>query len=262
MLRALIWDVDGTLAETEHDGHRVAFNQAFADEGLPWCWDEQVYGQLLSTTGGKERIQRWWQQVDPVGASAPGAQAAVRHLHALKTAHYVGRVQRGGVALRPGVRRLLVEARAAGLQLAVATTTSPDNVDALLAATLGPEGRDWFAVIGAGDLVPAKKPAPDIYHWVRQRLGLRADQCLAMEDSAAGARSALAAGLSTVLTRSHYTRQEAMPRVLADLDQLGSHEHPAHGLVLGRPWHGLVDVHRLQRWQLQARAEAGGCHAA
>jgi len=255
MLRALIWDVDGTLAETEHDGHRPAFNQAFADEGLPWCWDEALYGELLAITGGKERIAHWWQRTDPVAASAPGAALAIRHLHALKTAHCTRPVQQGQVALRPGVRRLLIEARAAGLALAIATTTSPENVVALLHATLGPDSAGWFAVVGAGDVVPAKKPAPDIYHWVRQRLGLRADQCLALEDSAVGARAAVAAGLATVVTRSRYTAQDVLPPVLADLDHLGSHALAARGLALGRPWCGLVDVHRLQVWARLGQAE-------
>jgi len=262
VLRALIWDVDGTLAETEHDGHRVAFNQAFADEGLPWHWDEATYGELLAITGGKERMLAWWQRVAPVAAAAPQADARIRQLHALKTAHYVAMVERGEVVLRPGVRRLLTEARAAGLSLAIATTTTPDNVQALLRATLGPDSPGWFAVIGAGDVVPHKKPAPDIYHWVRAQLGRRVDQCVALEDSAPGARAAHAAGLMTVVTRSRYSRHDVMPPLLADLDGLGDHRQPAQGLALGRPWHGLVDVHRLQVWaRLQHEAQPAGVSA-
>ena len=253
MLRALIWDVDGTLAETEHDGHRVAFNQAFADEGLPWHWDEAVYGDLLGTAGGKERLAVWWRRVDPVAAAGPQATARIRHLHALKTAHYLALVAQGQVALRPGVRRLLVEARAAGLRLAIATTTSPENVQALLQATLGADSLAWFSVLGAGDVVPAKKPAPDIYHWVRVRLGLRPDQCLALEDSAVGAQAAVAAGLPVLVTRSRYTGRDALPAVLADLDHLGHHGQPASGRVQGQPWTGLVDVHRLQVWAHRAQ---------
>ncbi|MEY4415990.1 MAG: hypothetical protein RIQ53_3283 [Pseudomonadota bacterium] len=252
MLEALIWDVDGTLAETERDGHRIAYNQAFADEGLDWHWDEATYGRLLSTAGGKERLARWWAERDPGAAVRPSTARAIAHLYALKTAHYVATVDRGTIGLRPGVHRLLVEARAAGLQLAIATTTSPRNVDALLKATLGEAAPGWFAVIGAGDAVPAKKPAPDIYHQVRTALGLRAGQCLALEDSAIGAQAAVAAGLAVLVTRSHYTRDETLPPVLADLDGLGTPERPARGWVPGddgaRPWQGQVDLPSLRRW--------------
>jgi len=235
MLRALVWDVDGTLAETEEDGHRIAFNQAFADDGLGWHWDEALYRRLLATTGGKERMLGWWQQVDAAAAAAPGASARIARLHARKTAIYVDLVARGAVQLRPGVARLLQDARAAGLTLAIATTTSPDNVLALLQATLGAGSPGWFACIGAGDVVPRKKPAPDIYHWVLRRLGLAAADCLALEDSAPGSAAAMAAGLPTVVTRSRYTAQDVLadsPLLRADLADLGS-----VGLADLRAWH-------------------------
>ena len=235
MLRALVWDVDGTLAETEEDGHRIAFNQAFADDGLGWHWDEALYRELLATTGGKERMRGWWQRVDPAAAAAPEAAARIARLHARKTAIYVDLVARGAVQLRPGVARLLQDARAAGLTLAIATTTSPDNVLALLQATLGAGSPGWFACIGAGDVVPRKKPAPDIYHWVLRRLGLAAADCLALEDSAPGSAAAMAAGLPTVVTRSRYTAQDVLadsPLLRADLADLGS-----VGLADLRAWH-------------------------
>ncbi|MBL8351439.1 MAG: HAD-IA family hydrolase [Burkholderiaceae bacterium] len=251
MLRALVWDVDGTLAETEHDGHRVAFNQAFADEGLPWRWDEAVYAELLAITGGKERLRAWWQRVDPAGAASTGVAERIARLHARKTRHYLARVEAGAVGLRPGVRRLIAQARAAGLVQAIATTTSPDNVTALLAATLGTEATGWFACIGAGDVVPQKKPAPDIYHWVLARLGLRADECVAIEDSAAGVAAAQAAGLAVLVTRSRYSRAERLPPVLADLDGLGepgAAMQAAAGRVAGRPWQGVVGLDELRDW--------------
>ena len=235
MLRALVWDVDGTLAETEHDGHRIAFNQAFADEGLAWHWDEALYRDLLATTGGKERMRGWWQRVDPAAAAAPEAAARIARLHARKTAIYVDLVARGAVQLRPGVARLLQAARKAGLTLAIATTTSPDNVQALLQATLGADSPGWFACIGAGDVVPAKKPAPDIYHWVLQRLGMAAADCLALEDSAPGSAAAVAAGLPTVVTRSRYTLADTLPAsplLRADVADLA-----AVDLAQLRAWH-------------------------
>lgn len=247
MLRTLIWDVDGTLAETEHHGHRVAFNQAFADEGLDWHWDETLYRELLAITGGKERMRDWWRRRDAAAAGAPGAAQRVARLHARKTAHYLALVERGVVALRPGVQRLLVEARTQGLTLAIASTTSPANVDALLRATLGPGSTDWFACIGAGDLVPRKKPAPDIYHWVLQRLGFPAADCLAIEDSAAGAMAASAAGLPVLVTRSRYSRNDRLPPVLADLDGLGEPGRPAAGRWADRPWCGCVTAQGLRQ---------------
>ena len=162
------------------------------------------------------------------------------------------------VALRPGVRRLLDEARAQGLTLAIATTTSPANVDALLHATLGPDSSGWFACIGAGDVVPRKKPAPDIYHWVLQRLGLPASDGLAIEDSAPGARAACAAGLPVLATRSRYSRTDALPPVLADLDGLGEPGLPAAGLWAGRPWTGQVTLAALRSALKLPAGDVGG----
>jgi HAD superfamily hydrolase (TIGR01509 family) len=254
-LQALIWDVDGTLAETERDGHRVAFNRAFAEAGLAWQWDVATYGELLKVTGGKERLLHWWRRVDPAAAADPRAAGVIGRLHERKTAHYVGLVEAGGVALRPGVRRLIGEAHAQGVVLAIATTTSQANVDALLRTTLGDAAPRRFAVVGAGDVVAAKKPAPDIYRWVLDRLGLPPEACLAIEDSAAGLAAAHGAGLAVVLTRSLYTLDEPADAALADLDGLGSAATPACGRVLLRPWQGRVDLATLRRWHAQAQMQ-------
>ncbi|MES2993206.1 MAG: HAD-IA family hydrolase [Pseudomonadota bacterium] len=262
VLKALIFDVDGTLAETERDGHRIAFNRAFEDAGLGWHWNVEHYGALLAVTGGKERISHYWNTIDPQAAAAPEADARVRALHAAKTAHYLELVRSGTVVLRPGVRRLLIEARARGLRLAIATTTTEANVRELLTATISPLAPDWFEVIGAGDAVAHKKPAPDIYHWVMERLRLPANECLAFEDSAPGVAAARAAGLATLLTRSVYSTNETIPGALADLDGLGTHPQPARGLAPTadglRPWNGVVDVNTLRRWhevRCSARAD-------
>jgi beta-phosphoglucomutase-like phosphatase (HAD superfamily) len=252
VLKALIFDVDGTLAETERDGHRIAFNRAFEDAGLGWHWSVEHYGELLAVTGGKERIAHHWQAVDPRAAAAPDAAERVRALHAAKTAHYLELVRSGTVVLRPGVRRLLIEARARGLRLAIATTTTEANVRELLTATISPLAPGWFEVMGAGDVVARKKPAPDIYRWVLDRLRLPADECLAIEDSAPGVAAARAAGLATLLTRSVYSSGETITGALADLDGLGTHPDPANGLVPTaegmRPWSGVVDVNTLRAW--------------
>ncbi len=219
-LLALIWDVDGTLAETEYDGHRVAFNRAFAEAGLPWHWDTDVYTELLAVAGGKERLRAWWQRVDPAAAAAPEAAATLRRLHERKTVFYVEQLARGGVALRPGVAALLAQAQAAGLRQAVATTTTLANVTQLIDVTLGAPGHGLFSAVGAGDVVPRKKPAPDVYEWVLARLQLDAASCLALEDSAVGVQAAQAAGVPVLLTRSRFTGTAEVPGCVADLPGL------------------------------------------
>ena len=223
-LQALIFDVDGTLAETE-ELHRHAFNAAFAEAGLDWHWDQAAYAGLLEVTGGKERIARYM-----TGLPARLDDDAVRRLHAAKTAHYVAAVAVGGITLRPGVRRLLVEARAGGLRLAIATTTSPANVDALLQATLGADGPGLFDVVGAGDVVPHKKPAPDIYRWVLDRLGFAARCCIAFEDTPNGLNSARGAGIPTVVTTSLYGGTTGFEDALLVVDGLGDPGAPCRVL--------------------------------
>jgi HAD superfamily hydrolase (TIGR01509 family) len=221
-LQALIFDIDGTLADTERDGHRVAFNTAFKEAGLPWNWDTHLYGELLKVTGGKERMAHYAREHIPELAAREGFGDLIRKLHALKTSHYVHLVMAGAIPLRPGVRRIIEEARKAGLRLAIATTTSPENVSALLHSSLSHDAERWFDVIGAGDIVPAKKPAPDIYLWVLERLGLPAADCLAIEDSEHGLRSALAAGIPTVVTCNEYTKDQDFTGAAEVLPDLGS----------------------------------------
>ena len=201
-LRALIFDVDGTLAETEL-AHLAAFNAAFAAAGLDWRWSEAEYARLLTTTGGKERIARF------AGERGLAIEAAaVAALHADKTRRFAVLVEDGAVALRPGVAELLAAARARGVRLAVATTTTPANVDALCRAALGAPAAAVFEVIAAGDAVKAKKPAPDIYLLALAGLGLDSAGCVAVEDSLNGLVAAKAAGLFTVVTPSRFSAGE------------------------------------------------------
>jgi HAD superfamily hydrolase (TIGR01509 family) len=227
MLEALIFDVDGTLADTERDGHRPAFNAAFAEAGLPWHWDAALYGELLEVTGGKERIRFFCQRHEPEFLQLADVDSRIKELHAAKTRHYVELCKRG-IPLRPGVERLLREARAAGLRLGIATTTTPENISALLA----PDLLALFEKVGAGDTVPNKKPAPDIYRWVLAQMDLPATVCLAIEDSANGLRASRGAGLATVITRTAYTDDHDFSGALALLPDLGG-----VGVPLLRHWH-------------------------
>jgi HAD superfamily hydrolase (TIGR01509 family) len=246
MLKALLFDVDGTLADTERDGHRPAFNAAFREFGLDWDWDVPLYGQLLAVTGGKERMRYYVERFRPDYVRPADFDDLVAELHKAKTRHYTRMLAEGGIPLRPGVKRLLQEARAAGLTMAVATTTTPENVTALLRHSLAEDGADWFAVIAAGDIVPAKKPAPDIYIWALEQLGLVPEECLAFEDSRNGILASLGAGLRTVVTVNDYTRDDDFSGALAVLSDLGEPQAPY--ARLDAPESGVVDLSRLRAW--------------
>jgi HAD superfamily hydrolase (TIGR01509 family) len=249
MLKALIFDVDGTLADTERDGHRPAFNAAFREYGLDWNWDVPLYGELLAVTGGKERMKFYVERFRPDFVKSADFDDLVAELHKAKTRHYTRMLAEGGIPLRPGVKRLLEEARQAGLTLAVATTTTPENVTALLRHSLAENGPEWFTVIAAGDIVPAKKPAPDIYVWALEKLGLGADECLAFEDSENGILSSRGAGLRTIVTVNDYTRDHDFTGALAVLSDLGEPGAPYRRLdVDGQGEVGLVDIDRIRFW--------------
>lgn len=213
---ALIFDVDGTLAETE-EVHRRAFNEAFKQVGLGWCWGVTIYKGLLQVTGGKERIRAF----DRMRLSgSPLSDATIADLHRIKTDCYAALIARGDCSLRPGVRELIAAALRRGQRLAIATTTSRPNVDALLSVNLGADWERGFDAVVAGDEVARKKPDPDVYIEALARLGLPPLDCFAIEDSGNGVVSASRAGIPVVVTRSAYFRDEDFSGALLAIDDL------------------------------------------
>lgn len=246
-IAALIFDFDGTIADTE-EAHRQAFNAAFLEHSLFWNWSQSRYGELLGVSGGKERILAY---VDGLAAS-PEEKARLAGIaslvHRTKTRIFAELVESGGVPLRPGIARLMREARERGVRLAIASTTTATNVEALLSATLTAEARGWFDVIACGDIVPAKKPAPDIYRLALASLDLPAAACVAFEDSAKGLAAARAAGLRTVVTPTVWTAGDDFDGAAAVLPGLGEPDAPLDVVsqrLAGAPYVGLAALARL-----------------
>ena len=242
-LQCLVFDVDGTLANTERDGHRVAFNRGFAEAGLDWHWSVDFYGELLTVSGGKERLKYFLRRYLPEFEPETPLNDFVAHLHKLKTKHYLELLRSGAIALRPGTKRLIEEARTAGITLAIATTSSLPNVIALLEKYLD---LDWFALIAAGDIVTAKKPAPDIYYYVMKQLNLPTDRLVVIEDSDNGLESAVAAGLTTVVTVNNYTARQDFSRAALVVSDLGEPDSPCK-VIRGNLNRGYLDLAGLRQ---------------
>ena len=221
-IRALVFDVDGTLAETE-ELHRHSFNLAFANHGLDWAWDRKLYTLLLRTTGGRERIEAY--------ANSIGQKVDAAALHARKTELYNLSIKDGQIGLRPGVENLVRQAVQQGLRLAIGTTTSRQNVESLLYTTLGSGALQLFVSIRTGEDVACKKPDPEVYLLVLSDLGLDGQECLCFEDSRNGLNAARAAGMWTIITPSLFTGDEdfrgadlVLPDLRAPLPEQAPHE--------------------------------------
>ena len=237
-IKALIFDVDGTLADTEL-AHLAAFNQAFAQEGIGWQWDVPLYTQLLEVSGGKERMLHYWKQVRPdVTDLGNRVQATIARLHELKTAAYEQAVRDGAVQLRPGVLKLIEAAHAEGLRLAIATTTSAVNIVALLRRAIGPDWQRFFTVVEDASTAPRKKPDPMVYQQTLARLAVPAAACLAFEDSANGLMAARTAKLATIVTPNDFTAHHDFTGALRVLPDLAG-----------------VSVAQLREWHAQSQPQ-------
>jgi HAD superfamily hydrolase (TIGR01509 family) len=235
-LRAFVFDVDGTLADTERT-HLAAFNHAFSAFGLDWHWDEALYTELLEISGGKERILHYWRstRADVLDVTGSAVAETVQRLHDLKTAAYEAMVNDGAVALRPGVLHLIEQALRRDIALAIATTTSPVNVAALLRRAIGPHWRLDFAVVADASTAPVKKPHPQVYLQVLEQMRMPAAAFLAFEDSGNGLRAATAAGIATVVTPTAFTQEHDFTgalQVLPDLSRVR--------VAVLRDWHAAA----------------------
>jgi HAD superfamily hydrolase (TIGR01509 family) len=247
MIRALLWDVDGTLAETERHGHLSAFNRAFVQAGVPWRWSEARYGELLRVTGGRERLLFDMRSQPGAPGGEPARTALAAELHRLKSRHYEAIVATGQLPLRPGVVQLLDDCARAAITLAIVTTTSRGNVEALLGRHLGPRWRERFATLVCAEEAPRKKPDPQAYEMALSNLALPSDAVIAMEDSAAGVEAASRAGVRVVLTRSHYFPDTpAAAGVLAAGPSLGNPEGWRPALSAGA---ARVSLDEIERWR-------------
>ena len=255
-LSALLFDVDGTLADTE-ETHRQAFNSAFMELRLPYEWNRDQYEVLLRISGGKERLVHFFESLPASRAERDRLLANVTGLHRVKTGRYAELVASGGSPLRPGIARLLAEATAAGIKVGIASTTTSANVAALLDAELGTNAHKRFAVIACGDVVAAKKPAPDIYRLALSAMGLGASQAVAFEDSANGLASAKAAGIFTVVTPTRWTASQDFGEADLTLPHLGDPGVPLDGASANRIGGAFLTLDMLTRLHERAAATAG-----
>ena len=249
MLKALIFDVDGTIANTERDAHLFAFNQAFEQLGINWSWSNELYHQLLAVTGGKERIKYYINDyLDNFNISdyANDISDFAIKVHQQKTKNFVNLISQGNLPLRTGIKRIFSEALSKGLRLAIATTTTPANVEAIITHSLGKDYLNNFEVIGAGDVVKNKKPAGDIYTYVLENMNLSANEVIAFEDSENGILSASDAGLKSVITINEYTKTHTFNNALVVLNNLGEPNKPFTKISGKDTNFNCVDVAYLQ----------------
>ena len=260
-LRALLFDVDGTIADTERLGHRPAYNKAFKELGLPWRWGPKLYRRLLKQPGGRERLAHYLHAYGPeLGEQAQDARsdpdAWVGDVHRTKSKYFQRLLKRGRVPLRVGVARLMREAHEAGLKIAIVSNASRATLEPVLEHSVGSELRQLLSLVISGEEVARKKPAPDIYRRAAECLGVDPSQCVAVEDSAIGLRAARAAGIATVITVNDNTRDEDFSDAQLVLESLGEPGEPAR--VLQGPAIEGDCVHLADLERLLQPEDAGG----
>ena len=217
-MKALIFDCDGVLVDTERDGHRVAFNRAFAEAGIEAEWSVELYGELLKVAGGKERMTHYFDRHGwPPGKTAG---TLIPELHKRKTAIFTALIAAGGLPLRPGITRIVDDAHAAGVRLGVCTTSDPKSIDGVL-DLMGKQRKGYFEIVLAGDVVAKKKPSPEIYNLAKQRLNLDGGDCVVIEDSRNGLLAAVGAGMPCLITTSTYTLHEDFHEAARIVPELG-----------------------------------------
>jgi len=226
-LKAVLFDVDGTLSETERYGHLVAMNEAFKTVGLDWQWSAELYGELLKVTGSTERLGHYVRTYKPQYSHVnENVDELIAEIVKHKNANYKRIAESGEIPLRPGVERVLREIHKSDIRMGIATTTTPQNVDALLLGNIGGDVLDWFEVIAAGDIVPDKKPAPDIYTYALEQMNLQPEECLAVEDSENGVRSALGAGIPVMVIESEYSTDHDLSGAQLIVNEWGTPDSP------------------------------------
>jgi len=230
MVKAIIFDCDGVLVDTERDVHRIAFNRAFKALGIDAEWDVPLYGELLLIAGGKERMKHYFEHHGWPDHHYGPHDALIAELHKTKTRIGAEMIANGEAPLRPGIARIVDEAIAAGVKLGVCTTSNPQFIDAVL-DLLGPERKARFDFVHAGDVVKKKKPDPEIYELAKQSLGLPVEDCVVIEDSRNGLLAATGAGLPTLITTSTYTVDEDFGEAAKVVSELGDAPNVQIGLA-------------------------------
>ncbi len=242
-LKAVLFDVDGTLSETERYGHLVAVNEAFKAVGLDWVWSPELYGELLKVTGSTERIGHYVKTFNPEYKHInEDVDALIAEIVKHKNANYKRIAESGEIPLRPGVERVLREIHGSDIRMGIATTTTPQNVDALLLGNIGGDVLDWFEVIAAGNIVPDKKPAPDVYTYALEQMNLKPEEVLAVEDSENGVRSAIAAGMPVLVTKSEYSNGHDLSGSKLIVDEWGEAGKPFNVLEGDAMGHGMISL--------------------